>query len=85
MNPTLSTIQIFADGSGAPAIVECGDFRFAMDFLFSVRCNLIAGPGGTCNKRAAEAARSFYAAEIVRRTTPKWRAANKARQVRILR
>lgn len=77
--PSLVSLEIYADASGAPALIQIGGFRFSCDLLGEIKLNLVGGPSGrTENRIAADRARAFYRATLDEKTTAEWRAANAA-------
>lgn len=72
-------IELYVDGSGAPALVHVKGWDFSMNFLGEVKCNLITQSSSRKPpKWAAEWARKTYLAELESKATPEWFALNKA-------
>lgn len=70
----VSPIEFYADGSGAPATVECGGYIFACDFLGSVRITLIRPAAGSRreNRVAAQRCEQAYLAAVTANSPAGW-------------
>lgn len=77
----IRSIVIYPDSSGAPALLVCGPYAFAMDYIAGeIKITLINPVSGSRrqNEIAAERARRTYIAMIDSQTDVSWRAANVA-------
>ena len=79
-NATVETIKAFEDFSGAPAVVSVGRYRFALDTLGEVKCNLIAPVSGSRkeSKIAVSMARAAYLRARAKLVSDAWLAGNAA-------
>ncbi len=77
---TVDRIEVMADGSGAPALVSFGPYRFACDYLGEVKLNLVAPVSGSrrASKVAADRARTVYMQTLDERTSDEWLEVNRA-------
>jgi hypothetical protein len=72
-------IELYTDGSGAPAVVDVSGWKFALDYIAEVRCRLITQSSSRePPKWAAEHARKLYSEELSRIADPSWFELNKA-------
>ncbi len=76
-SPVVSLEKIYADASGAPAIVEFDGMRFACDHLGSFRCNGLNG-NRVPSKRVIARVRTAYLVRLRQIATPAWFANNAA-------
>lgn len=74
------TIEIYADASGAPAVLRYNGYAFAFDCLGEIKCNHIAPRYGSrlACKVAQQICEREYRALLDANTSPEWRAANAA-------
>lgn len=74
------SIDVMPDGSGAPAVVQVGPYRFAVDILGTVRVNAIGAVRGGYVERnhAIRIATDTYQRALDIKVTADWRAANAA-------
>jgi hypothetical protein len=77
---TITRMEVMSDGSGAPALVSFGPYRFALDYLAEVKCNLLAPVSGSrrASRVAAQYARTAYEQALDERTDDGWLEANRA-------
>ena len=79
-NPGLAdgTIEIYADASGAPAVLRYNGYAFAFDCLGEIKCNNIAPRYGSRHacKVAQKICEREYRALLAANTTEEWRTAN---------
>jgi len=73
---TVDLVDVFADGSGAPAVVRVGEYTWAFDMLGETSCKLIGGPTGYRSRKsfaiAINKARSAYAMALGHETDASW-------------
>ena len=76
----MNNIQtIYADGSGAPAVVKVRGWTYSLDFLGEVRCQLLSQTSSTKPPQwAALHARQEYLTELEIKATPEWFELNRA-------
>ena len=76
---SILNLSHYADASGAPAVLECGGYRFACDMLGEVKLNLLASPGlGRVQGRIAAArVREHYMRAVREIAGEGWIAANR--------
>ena len=63
---------LYSDGSGAPAVLACDGYRFALDYPGEIRCRAL----GNGSHRAASAARREYLRQIEQLASAEWRRLN---------
>jgi hypothetical protein len=51
------SLQVYSDGSGAPAVYECSGFRFQFDMLGEVKVNLLNAGSAYVSRKALKIAR----------------------------
>jgi hypothetical protein len=74
----IESLSVMPDGSGAPAVIRVGRYRFALDRLGQrVSCHGLNATGSAREQvRAASAARAAYVDALARNTNGAWVAAN---------
>jgi hypothetical protein len=76
----IKSSQLYTDGSGFPAVVQCGPYVYSADFIGGeVRMSLIRPVSGsrTESKIAADRCRRAYAAMVAEKTDAAWVEANR--------
>lgn len=66
----VNLVNIYSDGSGAPAVVQCDGYIFACDYLGHVTCNCLTQsrpPNRVINK-----AKSLYYSALCKRAELEW-------------
>lgn len=78
MYAIVDTIEVFSDGSGAPAVVTVGNFRYACDFLGQSKLTLLGSKVPRDHRRYADLAREAYLDALFCATDEEWLQANRA-------
>lgn len=78
MTAKVTSIEIYTDASGAPALVACAGFVFACDCLGTIRVNLVSGGARKPSKRVLGMVRWAYGKALDDATDDGWRAQNRA-------
>ena len=73
---TMIRFEVCEDGSGAPAVIECGGYRFAMDWLGQLKCNCITQSNQSPSDLVILTARALYRSKI-KSLSPGWHSMNK--------
>ena len=82
MKAVITYIEVYPDGSGAPALVDVGPYRYSMNYLGRQTLNVIGAPRGKESIRnrdhAIRIACYLYAERLHELTDDKWLEANHA-------
>lgn len=75
---TVSSIQVYSDASGCPAVISCGSYVYAFDMLGEIKQNLLKPVYGSRkeSKIASSRCLAAYKKELAKHVDAEWLARN---------